>query len=65
MRPFPLTQERTIDTTSARQAQVWSSVADAQRKLSENLPAPVQAEKSKSSLQLSLENANLEAARKS
>ena len=65
VRPFPLTQERTFDSTSARQAQVWSSVADAQRKLSENLPAPVQAEKSKSSLQLSLENANLEAARKS
>lgn len=52
-----------IDTGS-RQSQVWSSVATAQRNLSESLGAPVAAPASASSLQLSLENERLAAARR-
>jgi hypothetical protein len=47
----------------SRQSEVWASVADAQRKLSANLGAPVAAPQSASSLQLSLENERLAEAR--
>ena len=46
-----------------RQSEVWASVAEAQRKLSDNLGASVAAPQSASSLQLSLENQNLADAR--
>ena len=49
--------------TGTRQSGVWQSVADAQRKLSENLGAAVTAAQSASSLQLSLENQKLAEAR--
>jgi hypothetical protein len=42
-----------------RQSEVWASVAEAQRKLSNNLGASVAAPQSASSLQLSLENEKL------
>jgi hypothetical protein len=47
-----------------RQSEVWASVAEAQRKLSDNLGASVAAPQSASSLQLSLENQRLGEARK-
>jgi hypothetical protein len=50
--------------TGSRQSEVWSSVSNAQRKLTENLGAPVAASASASSLQLSLENERLDSARK-
>lgn len=64
IQPFPLRTARQPDNTAARQAEVWSRVAEAQRKLSGNLAAPVESAKSQSSLQLSLENEKLDAARK-
>ena len=51
------------DDTSSRQSEVWSSVANVQRKLSDNLGAPVAAQQSASSLQLSLENEKLKKTR--
>ena len=51
------------DDTSSRQSEVWASVAEVQRKLSDNLGAPVAAAQSASSLQLSLENDKLQATR--
>lgn len=51
--------------SGSRQSEVWSSVAKAQRKLTDNLGVPVAAAASASSLQLSLENERLQAARKS
>ena len=50
---------------SSRQTQMWSSVATTQRKLSDNVGSPVAAAQSASSLQLSLENTQLQSARKS
>lgn len=51
------------DETSSRQSSVWESVAEAQRKLSRNVGAPVAAPESASSLQLALENQKLADAR--
>lgn len=50
--------------TGSRQSEVWSSVATAQRKLTDNLGAPVASAASASSLQLSLENDRLASARR-
>jgi hypothetical protein len=50
---------RAMDNTSARQSEVWRDVAQMQRKLQENVGAPVASPLSKSSLQLSLENEKL------
>ncbi len=50
--------------TGSRQSEVWSSVAKAQRKLTENLGETVAAAASASSLQLSLENERLAGVRK-
>jgi hypothetical protein len=50
--------------TGSRQTEMWSNVAKAQRKLTENLGAPVNAAASASSLQLALENTRLAEARK-
>ncbi len=63
--PSYITLEQRIGAsdTGSRQSQVWSSVAAAQRKLTANLGAPVTAAASASSLQLSLENDKLNAAR--
>ena len=64
--PSLMTQQRVgRSDTSSRQSEVWSTVANAQRKLTENLGAPVAAAASASSLQLSLENERLVTARKS
>ncbi|HUS95891.1 MAG TPA: DUF6569 family protein [Hyphomicrobiaceae bacterium] len=49
--------------TQTRQQRVWASVGAMQEQLSRNLDARVQSEKSKSSLQLTLENKKLKAAR--
>lgn len=57
------TQARRGDDTSARQSEVWASVAAAQRKLTQNLGAAVAARESASSLQLALENEKLAEAR--
>lgn len=57
-------QRQAGSDTGSRQSEVWSSVSKAQRKLTENLGAPVAASASVSSLQLSLENERLETARK-
>ncbi len=48
-----------VDNTSTRQAEVWRDVANTQRKLQENVGAPVASPLSQSSLQLSLENDKL------
>jgi len=48
---------------ASAQSMVWASVAEAQRKLSDNLGTSVAAPQSTSSLQLSLENAQLAEAR--
>ncbi len=53
------------EETSRRQAEVWASVAEVQKRLSDNLGAPVAAAQSTSSLQLSLENDKLKATRAS
>jgi hypothetical protein len=50
---------RRMDNTSTRQAEVWRDVAATQRKLQENVGAPVASPLSQSSLQLSLENQKL------
>ncbi len=50
---------RAMDNTSTRQAEVWRDVANTQRKLQENVGAPVASPLSQSSLQLSLENEKL------
>jgi ARG/rhodanese/phosphatase superfamily protein len=50
---------RAMDNTSARQAEVWRDVANTQRKLQENVGAPVASPLSQSSLQLALENEKL------
>lgn len=50
---------RRMDNTSTRQAEVWRDVAATQRKLQENIGAPVASPLSQSSLQLSLENQKL------
>ncbi len=50
---------------ASAQGEVWNSVAETQRKLSANLGAPVAAPSSTSSLQLSLENEKLAAAKAS
>jgi hypothetical protein len=44
------------DSTASRQAEVWKDVAQTQRKLQENVGAPVASPLSQSSLQLALEN---------
>jgi hypothetical protein len=62
--PAVLTQRTGPSDTGSRQSEVWSSVSKAQRKLAENLGAPVAASQSASSLQLSLENDRLQSARK-
>ncbi len=59
-----VTQRQAGSDTGSRQSEVWSSVSTAQRKLTENLGAPVAAQASASSLQLSLENDRLVVARK-
>ena len=51
------------DDTSKRQSEVWTSVANVQRKLGGTLGAPVASAQSASSLQLSLENEKLKATR--
>jgi hypothetical protein len=51
------------DSVAVRQVKVWQSVAETQARLSTNLGAPVAAPQSRSSLQLSLENEKLAAAR--
>jgi len=61
----PVARRQAGSDTGSRQSEVWSSVSTAQRKLTENLGAPVAASASASSLQLSLENERLVAARKS
>ncbi|MGE0735201.1 MAG: DUF6569 family protein [Alphaproteobacteria bacterium] len=48
--------------TSQRQNEVWRSVAQSQSKLADNVGAPVQDAKSKSSLQLTLENEKVQQA---
>lgn len=53
----------TGDETAMRQSGVWESVAAATRKLSSSLGAPVAAAESASSLQLALENKQLDEAR--
>lgn len=60
-----LRQERTAaqTETSSRQAEVWATVGRIQSKLASNLQAPVASGLSASSLQLSLENDKLAAAR--
>ena len=50
---------RAMDNTSSRQSEVWRDVAATQRKLQNNVGAPVAAPLSQSSLQLSLENEKL------
>jgi hypothetical protein len=47
------------DSTASRQAEVWKDVAQTQRKLQENVGAPVASPLSQSSLQLALENEKL------
>jgi hypothetical protein len=47
------------DSTASRQAQVWQDVAATQRKLQDNVGAPVASPLSQSSLQLALENEKL------
>jgi hypothetical protein len=62
------TQQRTVggnERGTSRQSQVWSSVAEAQHRLSESIGAPVAAAESASSLQLTLENARLTERRRS
>jgi hypothetical protein len=56
-------QARGYDETGSRQQKVWDSVGQIQSKLSSNLKARVASELSASSLQLSLENEKLIAAR--
>ena len=53
-----------VGEARSRQSEVWSSVARAQQKLTDTLGAPVAAPASASSLQLSLENERLQAARR-
>jgi ARG/rhodanese/phosphatase superfamily protein len=50
------------DSVSKRQREVWKSVTEIQGKLSSNLGAPGVAPRSRTSLQLALENGNLERA---
>jgi hypothetical protein len=52
-------------TTSARQQEVWESVANVQQKLTRSLGSSVAAPQSRSSLQLSLENKELKQAQAS
>jgi len=54
---------RQADETAMKQRQVWDQVAATQRKLSRGIGAAVAAPQSSSSLQLSLENERLKAAR--
>jgi hypothetical protein len=54
---------RERDEVSKKQREVWASVAATQKKLSSGLNAPVASPQSASSLQLSLENEKLKAAR--
>src|SRR5438093_3652055 len=49
-----------VASTQASQSRVWDYVAQAQTKLSANCPAPVTADISPSSLQLALENKDLQ-----
>lgn len=59
-------RRQTVDRTAgggSAQSEVWLSVAKAQRKLTDNLGAPVAAAESASSLQLTLENERLRQAR--
>jgi hypothetical protein len=53
----------TIALTSLRQQQIWEGVAQIQRKLSSNLASPVASPRSRTSLQLTLENDHLAAER--
>jgi len=55
--------EPTETASVSRQGEVWRSVAETQEKLSENLKASVNAVASETSLQLSLENEDLQKAR--
>lgn len=59
-RPALSQESPAADTTSARQREIWNSVAKIQGKLSSNLGASVAAPRSQSSLQLALENTKLE-----
>jgi hypothetical protein len=52
-----------LESVATRQGEVWRSVAETQNRLSANLAAPVAAMQSRTSLQLSLENEKLAAAR--
>lgn len=56
--PSPTADPR-LDSVAARQGEVWRSVANTQRLLSNMLGAPVAAPQSRTSLQLSLENEKL------
>ena len=56
-------QQRTVGSETADgQGAVWKSVSEVQKRLSENLGASVASDKSRSSLQLSLENEKLKTA---
>lgn len=61
--PMPNDATRHRADTGSRQHEVWASVAETQDKLSANLGAPVAAAASQSSLQLSMENEKLNAAK--
>ena len=54
---------REHDEVASKQRQVWDSVANTQKKLSQGLNAPVASPQSASSLQLALENEKLKEAR--
>jgi len=57
-----VTKDLKLAANGARsQQEVWSKVAEAQKRLSDNVGAPVAAEESKTSLQLSLENGRVAA----
>jgi hypothetical protein len=58
-------KSRNVDGAASTQQQVWDSVAKTQDSLAVNIGAPVRAEQSATSLQLSLENAKLKEARAS
>jgi hypothetical protein len=60
--PSPTSDPR-LDSVAGRQGEVWRSVAETQARLSANVGAPVAAAQSQTSLQLSLENEKLAAAR--
>ena len=63
--PAPSPTTARVNDTASRQTEVWRNVEGIQRKLSDNVGAPVAAPQSQTSLQLALENEKLKDAQTS